>query len=312
MSTSASPSQPAASHDDDSPSDPPALAARQPGPAISEGPSSTTAVHSTSDPSSSPSQGPPRLESGADDPSSVIDPKDAASLQLPSNHAGKSKEQEEDKLDRFSCHICLEVPDEPVVSPCGHLYCWPCMHEWLVVAHGRACPVCKAVLTVNQLVPIYTSAEAVDPRSRPIPPRPRPAAPPPPAPSFRAPAFRNPFAVLDAAHMGMGGADPAELMTAPLGPRGGGGAGASGGGSAFSFQAGVFPLPGLSFGWPWPPTMTATPRLVDENGGGQRIMMRDPHAVNRPPTRDEWLRAVVQQVFLAVFFAMFVAITFGG
>lgn len=51
--------------------------------------------------------------------------------------------------------------------------------------------------------------------------------------------------------------------------------------------------------------MTATPRLVDENGGGQRIMMRDPHAVNRPPTRDEWLRAVVQQVFLAVFFAMF-------
>lgn len=110
MSTSASPSQPAASHDDDSPSDPPALAARQPGPAISEGPSSTTAVHSTSDPSSSPSQGPPRLESGADDPSSVIDPKDAASLQLPSNHAGKSKEQEEDKLDRFSCHIWCARP----------------------------------------------------------------------------------------------------------------------------------------------------------------------------------------------------------
>ncbi|KWU41919.1 hypothetical protein RHOSPDRAFT_36552 [Rhodotorula sp. JG-1b] len=292
----------AAAHDDGSPADTATLAAHQPGPVISE-PSSTATDRPTSDPFPSPSQEASRIESGADDPTSVIDP--AASRQLPSDHVGKTKE-EEDKLDRFSCHICLEVPDEPVVSPCGHLYCWPCMHEWLVVAHGRACPVCKAVLTVDQLVPIYTSAEAVDPRSRPIPPRPRPAAPPPPAPSFRTPAFRNPFAVLDAAHMGT---DPAELIIAPSLGRGGGG-GASGGGRAFSFQAGVFPLPGLSFGWSWPPT--ATPRLVDENGGGQRILMRDPHAVNRPPTREEWLRAVVQQVFLAVFFAMFVAITFGG
>lgn len=307
MSTS-SPPQPAALDDGGSPSDPPAPAAVPvSSSSTTSEPSSTPPDRPTSDPSSFPSREPPRLESGADDGhTSVID------AALPSNHAGKAKE-DEDKLGRFSCHICLEVPDEPVVSPCGHLYCWPCMHQWLVVAHGRACPVCKAVLTVKQLVPIYTSAEAVDPRSRPIPPRPRPAAPPPPAPSFRAPAFRNPFAVLDAAHMGGigggGGADPAELMSAPLGPGGGGG-------SAFSFQAGVFPLPGLSFGLSWPPTATPTTRLVDvdvdENGGGQRIMMRDPHAVNRPPTRDEWLRAVVQQVFLAVFFAMFVAITFGG
>lgn len=101
------------------------------------------------------------------------------------------------------------------------------------------------------------------------------------------------------------GADSDELMmpedlraAAARAPLGGGGSG-----NGFSFQAGVFPLPGLSFGWSWPPT--ATPRLVDENGGGQRILMRDPHAVNRPPTREEWLRAVVQQVFLAVFFAMF-------
>lgn len=40
----------------------------------------------------------------------------------------------------------------------------PLWAQWLVVAHGRACPVCKAVLTVDQLVPIYTSAEAIDPR----------------------------------------------------------------------------------------------------------------------------------------------------
>ena len=136
----------AAAHDDGSPADTATLAAHQPGPVISE-PLSTATDRPTSDPFPSPSQEASRIESGADDPTSVIDP--AASRQLPSDHVGKTKE-EEDKLDRFSCHIwcvppsrishrvrepdtapnrSLEVPDEPVVSPCGHLYCWPCMHE---------------------------------------------------------------------------------------------------------------------------------------------------------------------------------------
>lgn len=34
-------------------------------------------------------------------------------------------------------------------------------------------------------------------------------------------------------------------------------------------------------------------------------MMRDPHGAARTPSRDEWFRAVVQQVFMAIFFAMF-------
>ncbi|GAA5991400.1 hypothetical protein JCM10908_003294 [Rhodotorula pacifica] len=249
--------------------------------------------------------------SGASDAATVIGDEDSGEGTTTSTAArtGDAKttpreEENEDKLERFACHICLEIPNEPVVTLCGHLHCWPCMHEWLVTSRGRACPVCKAVLSVEQLVPIYTTAEAVDPRSRPIPPRPRPADPPPSAPFFRAPAFRNPFAALDAANMG--GIDASSSSS-----------------SSFSFQAGVFPLPGLSFGWSWPPTPAPIPRMTvgidevivqDEATGQQRVgvMMRDPHAVNRPPTREEWMRSVMQQVFLAIFFAMFVAITFGG
>jgi len=31
----------------------------------------------------------------------------------------------------FDCNICLENVQDPVVTLCGHLYCWPCIYKWL-------------------------------------------------------------------------------------------------------------------------------------------------------------------------------------
>mmetsp|Transcript_40905 Transcript_40905/g.131551 ORF Transcript_40905/g.131551 Transcript_40905/m.131551 type:complete len:112 (+) Transcript_40905:81-416(+) len=31
----------------------------------------------------------------------------------------------------FECNICLEAAAEPVVTRCGHLFCWACLHQWL-------------------------------------------------------------------------------------------------------------------------------------------------------------------------------------
>lgn len=56
----------------------------------------------------------------------------------------------------FECNICYELAKAPVVSPCGHLYCWSCLYRWLN-AHSinSECPVCKGqVLEVN-VTPIY-------------------------------------------------------------------------------------------------------------------------------------------------------------
>eukprot|EP00978_Attheya_sp_CCMP212_P011300 scaffold27859_cov55-Attheya_sp.AAC.2 len=82
-----------------------------------------------------------------------------------------------DEGNRFACNICLDAVSEPVVTRCGHLYCWPCLYRWLepgMLPHERpggpghpdgggvlfnesrrCCPVCKANCTVPTLVPIY-------------------------------------------------------------------------------------------------------------------------------------------------------------
>lgn len=71
----------------------------------------------------------------------------------------------------FECNICFELPQDPIVTLCGHLYCWPCIYKWLNIhSHSRECPVCKALVQEDKVVPIYGRGKApLDPRSRSIP-----------------------------------------------------------------------------------------------------------------------------------------------
>ncbi|CAM0148007.1 unnamed protein product [Urochloa decumbens] len=71
----------------------------------------------------------------------------------------------------FECNICFELPQEPIVTLCGHLFCWPCLYKWLRIhSHSPECPVCKAVVEEDKLVPLYgRGKDRVDPRSKNVP-----------------------------------------------------------------------------------------------------------------------------------------------
>ncbi|CAH9107814.1 unnamed protein product [Cuscuta europaea] len=61
---------------------------------------------------------------------------------------------------RFDCNICLDSAHDPVVTFCGHLYCWPCIYLWLSTSnehpsHHPNCPVCKSYISKSTLVPLY-------------------------------------------------------------------------------------------------------------------------------------------------------------
>lgn len=71
----------------------------------------------------------------------------------------------------FECNICFELAQDPVITLCGHLYCWPCLYRWLR-GHSRAheCPVCKALIEEEKVIPLYGRGKTpCDPRSKPVP-----------------------------------------------------------------------------------------------------------------------------------------------
>ncbi|XP_057525693.1 E3 ubiquitin-protein ligase RMA1H1-like [Amaranthus tricolor] len=60
----------------------------------------------------------------------------------------------------FDCNICLDLVREPVITFCGHLYCWPCIYRWMHQPDSSfdrqpQCPVCKAEVSRNTLIPLY-------------------------------------------------------------------------------------------------------------------------------------------------------------
>mmetsp|Transcript_5393 Transcript_5393/g.5531 ORF Transcript_5393/g.5531 Transcript_5393/m.5531 type:complete len:196 (+) Transcript_5393:110-697(+) len=67
----------------------------------------------------------------------------------------------------FICNICLEITNkDPVVTQCGHLYCWPCLYRWLNTQQTPCCPVCKAGVSRDNVIPLFIRGSVEDPRSK--------------------------------------------------------------------------------------------------------------------------------------------------
>ena len=74
-----------------------------------------------------------------------------------------------ERIDVFECNICLDSAQEPVVTFCGHLFCWPCIYRWLEVSAEPVCPVCKAPVSPRRLIPVYGRGKPhFDPRVSPL------------------------------------------------------------------------------------------------------------------------------------------------
>ncbi|KAG2220429.1 hypothetical protein INT45_000654 [Circinella minor] len=100
----------------------------------------------------------------------------------------------------YECNICFDTATHPVLTLCGHLFCWSCIAQWLnAQSRNPTCPVCKAGCGKDKVIPVYgRGREEKDPRTDPsIPTRPAGQRPPPlrdpnqPGTSFFGQPFRG-------------------------------------------------------------------------------------------------------------------------
>lgn len=89
------------------------------------------------------------------------------------NHQTYVSDADDGASNGFDCNICLDSVQDPVVTLCGHLFCWPCIYKWLHYNNSSAqpqcqpdecrCPVCKAEISHTTLVPLYGRFQTTNP-----------------------------------------------------------------------------------------------------------------------------------------------------
>lgn len=50
------------------------------------------------------------------------------------------------------CILCLELRKNTSLTPCGHLYCWYCILEWL--DDHDECPLCREAVKKSNVIPL--------------------------------------------------------------------------------------------------------------------------------------------------------------
>lgn len=88
------------------------------------------------------------------------------------------KKVHEDDGNFFDCNVCFYMAKEPILTCCGHLFCWACFFKLPYVdSTTKECPNCKGEVSDSTIVPIYGNGdctrESNSGSSITVPPRPK-------------------------------------------------------------------------------------------------------------------------------------------
>ena len=95
-----------------------------------------------------------------------------SNMSMPFNHMSCCDHHHHGAGSVFECRICFGMAKQPVVTPCGHLFCWPCLSLW-VYKPSNECPACRCVILEHEIIPIYGGSDQQEPDHFDTPPRPR-------------------------------------------------------------------------------------------------------------------------------------------
>jgi hypothetical protein len=55
-------------------------------------------------------------------------------------------------MSKSTCSLCLDQMSNSTCTPCGHVYCWKCIHYWCQSHPQPQCPTCRSPLRPSQLL----------------------------------------------------------------------------------------------------------------------------------------------------------------
>lgn len=113
-----------------------------------------------------PSSSDPQPSSSTDNPESGTS---STKSKINLEDANDDEEKKDDSV--FECNICLDTAKDAVVSMCGHLFCWPCIHQWMN-GYRNTCPVCKSSINKEKVIPLYGRGGSKEDPRKTAPPRP--------------------------------------------------------------------------------------------------------------------------------------------
>ena len=59
------------------------------------------------------------------------------------------------------CPICLNNAHLPVVTNCGHVFCWDCIKNWVNIKGKMECPSCKSGINLDKVIKLYSGNNEV-------------------------------------------------------------------------------------------------------------------------------------------------------
>ena len=65
--------------------------------------------------------------------------------------------------NKLECPICLGPVHLPVVTQCGHIFCWNCIKDWLQKNPIKICPICKNCISLDKMVSLFLNNDCIKP-----------------------------------------------------------------------------------------------------------------------------------------------------
>ena len=64
-----------------------------------------------------------------------------------------SSEKSAGTTSSAKCSLCWDSRKDTSCTPCGHLFCWHCILQWLQTKHE--CPLCRESVQPSRIVPLF-------------------------------------------------------------------------------------------------------------------------------------------------------------